>query len=335
MKSKSNSRPLLTIITPCHNSATFVFRLLNSVLRQTYPNVEMIMIDNASSDGTKEIIQSYIPQFQRRGYKLFYHYQEDMGPSHGLQTGMKFMHGEYLTFPDSDDYYACDEALEIMIDKLESLSSEYAIVRSQVQRVDENTMSPCGTFGAQIIEGDSKNMFEDCLFNTNGYYYVNIGYLIRTAALKEVLGLNFYTAYNVGPGRQVYCPLYFYRRCYSISKVLSNYLVREKSLSHADYSKYQVRKELYKQSSVYFDALMRPIRDIFQHKRNLYKKMFMYQETCNIANIAWSHNKKDYLIYKFYMIKYSSCPHKELLRFIKSLCQVIVRNLLRYDKNNK
>lgn len=317
-------KPLLTIITPCHNSAIFVHRLLDSVLEQSYPNVEMIMVDNASADNTASVIESYIQRFEKKGYSLHYHRQGDMGPSGGLKTGMQFMHGDYLTFPDSDDFYACSNALETMVEKLESLSDEYALVRTQVQQIDEQTMQPCGMFGNQLEEGETRGLFEDCLFARNGYYYVNIGFMIRVSALKEIVGINFYTTNTVGPGRQIYMPLYFYKKCYSIKKVLSNYLIRRNSISHGDYAKYQVRKELYEQNESYFNGFMSPIHDLSFQKVKWYKNAFMYQETESIANLAKFHNRRDYLRYKLLLVKYSNEPCHELVRFTKIFIKTVL-----------
>lgn len=310
-------KPLLSIVTPCHNSSTFVFRLLDSVLMQTYPNVEMVMIDNASADNTKEIILSYIPKFQAKGYSLIYHRQVDMGPSGGLKAGLRFIHGEFLTFPDSDDYYARPDALEIMADKLESLSNDFAIVRCQIQKIDDHTMQPCGIFGENVKEGDSLGLFEDCLYNRNGYYYVNIGYLMKVSDLREFVGLDFYTAYNVGPGRQIYCPLYFSKKCYTIKGVLSNYLVRKNSISHGDYAKYQVRKSLYEQDLKYFEGVMAPIHNLPPKKKREYKRIFMYEESMSIANLANLYNRSDFWKYRVIAIRYSNHPIREFLTLFK------------------
>ena len=55
---------LVSNVTPCYNSAKYLYRLLDSVLMQDYPDIEMFAIDDGSTDNTKEIIESYIPRFQ-------------------------------------------------------------------------------------------------------------------------------------------------------------------------------------------------------------------------------------------------------------------------------
>ena len=62
--------PLVYILTPSYNCGQYIYRLLNSVLTQTYPNIEMTVIDDGSTDNTKDLIISYQFKFTARGYKL-------------------------------------------------------------------------------------------------------------------------------------------------------------------------------------------------------------------------------------------------------------------------
>ena len=61
---------LVSILTPTYNCGKFIPRLLDSVLRQTYPAIEMHVIDDGSVDDTKDIIDRYVPKFEQRGYRL-------------------------------------------------------------------------------------------------------------------------------------------------------------------------------------------------------------------------------------------------------------------------
>ena len=106
---------LVSIVTPCHNSAEFIETLLNSILCQTYTSVEMFCVDNDSTDNTAEIIKSYIPKFNGKGYELAYIHQGDMGPSGGCKTGLQQVQGEFLLIPDSDDWYKENDFIETMV----------------------------------------------------------------------------------------------------------------------------------------------------------------------------------------------------------------------------
>lgn len=87
---------LVSLLTPCYNMEKYIFRLLDSVLSQTYPTVEMIIIDDGSSDKSADIIKSYIPKFSERGYSLKYVFQENSGQSVAIQNGLLLVKGKYL-----------------------------------------------------------------------------------------------------------------------------------------------------------------------------------------------------------------------------------------------
>jgi len=72
---------LISILTPTYNYGHFIHRLLDSVLQQTYNNIEMIIIDDGSTDNTKQVIDGYIEKFQKRGFSLNYIYQGNQGLS--------------------------------------------------------------------------------------------------------------------------------------------------------------------------------------------------------------------------------------------------------------
>ena len=59
---------LVNILTPAYNCASLITRLLDSVLEQTYPNIEMFVVDDGSTDDTANVVKSYINKFLDRGY---------------------------------------------------------------------------------------------------------------------------------------------------------------------------------------------------------------------------------------------------------------------------
>ena len=69
----------VSIITPCFNGEGFVERYLNSILNQTYKNIELIFINDGSTDRTEKVVKSYIIKFEEKGMKLIYIYQENAG----------------------------------------------------------------------------------------------------------------------------------------------------------------------------------------------------------------------------------------------------------------
>ena len=106
---------LVSIITPCYNTGSIVHRLLDSILEQDYPSVEMFAIDDGSTDNTPDVIKSYIPKFEKKGYRLTYVKQENGGQSSAINNGLKMVSGEYLAWPDSDDFYCVPTAISSLV----------------------------------------------------------------------------------------------------------------------------------------------------------------------------------------------------------------------------
>lgn len=66
------TKPLVSIITPCYNGEAFLKRYFESILNQTYPNLELIFINDGSTDRTEEIALSYRERLEKRGITYIY-----------------------------------------------------------------------------------------------------------------------------------------------------------------------------------------------------------------------------------------------------------------------
>lgn len=110
-------KPLVSVIIPCFNAEKFVETALQSVLNQTYSNVEIIAIDDGSTDSTLEILKRY--QSCEKITLLTHPNNENCGVSLTRRLGINFSKGEYVAFLDADDYFHTNK-LEIQIDLLAS-----------------------------------------------------------------------------------------------------------------------------------------------------------------------------------------------------------------------
>lgn len=100
--------PLVSIITPAYNAERFIGETIESVLKQTYPHWEMIIVDDKSTDRTVEIVESYVKQDSR--IKLI-QLEKNSGSAVARNTAMDNAKGRYLAFLDSDDLWM-EEKLE-------------------------------------------------------------------------------------------------------------------------------------------------------------------------------------------------------------------------------
>jgi teichuronic acid biosynthesis glycosyltransferase TuaG len=120
---------LISIITPSYNSSKFINETIHSVLSQTYPNWELIIVDDNSKDSSAEIISNYIEKDNR--IKLIKH-QENLGAAQARNTALKHARGRYIAFLDCDDYWEVEKLglqVKFMQEKHCPISfTEYAVM---------------------------------------------------------------------------------------------------------------------------------------------------------------------------------------------------------------
>ena len=165
-------KDLVTIVTPCYNTASYLGKLLQSVVEQTYDKIEMIVIDDGSPDDIKGVVDKFKNKFEERGFDLRYLRQENSGQSVALQRGIDEAKGEYFVWPDSDDYYASAEAISKMVNRLLEFGDDYGMVRTQETLVrDDERNTPIEIWGLNAKERETSELFSDCIFHRNGFYF--------------------------------------------------------------------------------------------------------------------------------------------------------------------
>ena len=95
----------ISVIMPCYNAASFVEAAVNCVMGQTYQDVELIVVDDGSTDGSVDILQQLAAQHPSRMTLLF---QDRMGPYPARNLGLEHAHGGRVAFLDADDYWTSD-----------------------------------------------------------------------------------------------------------------------------------------------------------------------------------------------------------------------------------
>lgn len=91
--------PKITIIVPVFNSANYLIPCLDSIINQTYQNLEIILVNDGSTDNSPKIIQDY----HRKDSRIIIINQKNQGLSGARNSGLKHATGDYVTFVDSDD----------------------------------------------------------------------------------------------------------------------------------------------------------------------------------------------------------------------------------------
>lgn len=156
--------PLSSIVMCCYNSELYLDRSIGSVLAQTYPNVELIVMDDGSTDNSYEKATLYIPSFEKRGYKLRVYRQRNQGPGYAAINGLKYTTGEFLSFLDSDDRLL-PESIAKRIECFK-LSPSVNIVRTNGYKVYDTSERTKELIVNTKEEKNTKFLFEDIVIGT-------------------------------------------------------------------------------------------------------------------------------------------------------------------------
>lgn len=224
-------QPLVSIITPCFNGERFVHRFLDSILGQTYKNIELIFVNDGSTDATEEIVLSYREKFQNAGMQLKYFKQENKGLAEAINAGLKIFSGEYLCWPDSDDFLAVD-SVEMRLSFLEE-HLEYGAVTSDANIFDENDLStPIGRIAKGYPHSLEENQFEYLLSEQS--IFCPGCHMVRSKMFLDVNPQRQIYPARRGQNFQMLLPVYYKYKRKFIEKPLYNYVVYKNSMSRGD-----------------------------------------------------------------------------------------------------
>ncbi len=98
MKILPNGLPLVSVVIPAYNNAAYIDSAIESVLNQTYTNYEIIVVDDGSTDNTRQLLEPYLNRAK-------YIYQENQGAAKARNRGIEVARGEFIAFLDADDFF--------------------------------------------------------------------------------------------------------------------------------------------------------------------------------------------------------------------------------------
>lgn len=207
--STTTTYPLVSVIMAAYNAADFIGEAIESVLNQTYENLELIIVNDGSVDDTDLIVQKYL-----NDSKLKYFSQKNAGQTIAKNNGIKAAAGEVIGFCDADDYWHSEKLHKQMAILLSD--AKIGVVYSDIQAIDQDGKKI--KTDEQLI-GKSGHILDDLLFDN----FIPFGSAIfRVKCIQEHGGFNesyrmgidwdlwlrFSTTWKFG-----FCPekLYFYR----------------------------------------------------------------------------------------------------------------------------
>lgn len=204
---------MVSIIVPVYNVEKYLDQCISSVLSQTYQDWELLLIDDGSTDNSKEICD----QYSKTDSRIKAIHKVNGGVSSARNLGLENAQGEYLMFLDSDDFWLEDNNLKILVEKAES--EDLDVVRGECVRVD--------AFGVKILANavstleqqnkiiDSYSMVNDVM---KGVYF-SVLFILKKDAVSDlrfdeslIFGedINFLIHLLIKELRCTYLPLQFY-----------------------------------------------------------------------------------------------------------------------------
>lgn len=175
------SPPLVSVVIPCYNHEKFIQYCIQSVIDQTYENIELIIIDDGSKDNSVHKIQQMIKACKQRFARFEFRTRQNKGLSATLNEALEFCHGKYFSVIASDDILL-PEKLDIQVPVLESDDSCKGVFGNMIL-IDDNN-EECGL----EIKKEKKYYFKDLFKYTE--YLPAPTQLLRLKDVKDVDGFN-------------------------------------------------------------------------------------------------------------------------------------------------
>lgn len=226
---------VVSVIIPCYNGEKFIDVSIDSVYIQDYSPIELIVVDDESTDSSAERIKGWKERFSEKGHTLKYVRQKNRGLGGAIDTGLKYVTGDYLTLLDADDVYLPGAIRK----KAEFLDAhlDYAGVRNNGWRVSGENRT------LFITDTEEKNITD--LFTALSFGKTNNwagSYMVRTSIL-----FSMYSDRNINPSRlgqnfQILLPVSYGRKFGYIDEALMEYRIQPDSHAYARDPEVQYRK---------------------------------------------------------------------------------------------
>lgn len=144
----NQERSLISVIVPVYNVEKYLHQCIDSLLQQTYPNTEIILVDDGSKDNSGKICDEYAERYNN----VIVVHKENAGLGMARNTGLEYITGKYVAFVDSDDWLSKD-FLEVLHNNF--ISNNVDFCKSGFQQVKNNGIIVSVTqYKNELFEGD-------------------------------------------------------------------------------------------------------------------------------------------------------------------------------------
>ena len=318
----------VSVIIPCYNAERFIEIAIKSIYEQDYPEIELIVVNDGSTDHSEDIILPWKEKFAQKGFVLKYLRQENQGQAVATGYALKHVTGTYLTLLDADDFFL-PGSIKKRVDFLED-HPDFAAVRTNgwVARDGKKTLFVTSEKEKKITD-IFYALFFDAVNNWAG------SYMVRTDVLFE-----FYPDRNIYPSRfgqnmQILLPVAYKRKFGFIDEPLMVYVLHENSHSQAASPEEQWEKDdrnFFGYFDIYRHMIDTIVQDEAEHKmyRNRINSWF-HRHECDRAVRAKDrkalHNHFNALCATGYVTLKDKIDYYAVLNPAKAIVYKMVRRL--------
>lgn len=228
---------MISIITPCYNGEKFLSRYFKAILSQTFSDIELIFIDDGSTDNTFSIAKSFSSALEEKGIKfILIQEKQNSGVASAVNIGLKFFSRKYLMFLDSDDIIYPNH-IEVKIKYMEENNWDFACCKIKI-RTEEGKDS-----GILEIRNRHQEMdvFEKFI-KKEGIYFEPIGFVYKSESFLKVNPKREIFKSRAGQNWQIILPMAYNYFLYFIEEFLGEYIIRKDSLSRTENTEEKMKK---------------------------------------------------------------------------------------------
>lgn len=318
----------VSVLVPCYNGERFIKRCLDSVLSQTWDDVELIIVNDGSTDNSHQIIQSYYSVIEKKLSNFIYINQKNKGVGGAINSALKYFSGEFLATFDCDDYMM-PNSLEVRATWLID-HPETAVVQNNGYYVTEDDFNNITKrFSNVTTVRENIQLFEQLIngetYNWPGSYMVRSSIWLRRCPNREIFES------RSGQNMQLLLPAAYNNKCDYIPVCLLKYGQHIGSLSNTTQkSETQQISDVLGYQNIYQSVLKGFLPDSIYDK---YNKKIEVTFTRRIMDIKLSYdNKKDAKKYYKKLKASGSCTLDDRIRYYKVMNEVIFCVLRVYQK---
>lgn len=156
----------VSVVVPVYNVEKYLKRCLDSIINQTYKNIEIILVNDGSKDNSRDICEEYEKNFDN----IILINQENGGLSAARNTGLKYVKGEAVTFVDSDDWLELD-AIEYYVDSMKKYNVDMVVTNNiRTKDYQKNILQPNNIKEEVLTQEDYAKKFFKIDGNSIEYY---------------------------------------------------------------------------------------------------------------------------------------------------------------------